>query len=382
MIKYQQKIIVFGGHVQALGIVRILGQMGCNVTVCDETKKNIARHSRYCNQFVLVKNQEILLFLSKKSTIERFGGAILFPTNDEHVEILSRNKQELEKHYIVATDVWVTIEKTFHKKHSYKLAKESGLPIAETYFPENLTDLQSISGRISYPCILKPAVMFRFYNVFKKKVFVCNSPEELLENYNRAATKIPSGDIIIQDIIPGGSQHQYSVGCLFDGEEMVCGFMARRLRQHPIDFGNATTFAETVNIPEVMEYAKIILSSIKYKGVCEVEFKWDERDQKFKFLEINARTWKWHSLAQKADVPMLENYVKMLTGQKTYTNLSWKEASWGHYITDFPVLLKLFVKRRYHKPLSQPKMQAVFSWNDLKPGIREILYLPYLIKSR
>ena len=52
--------IVLGGHVQGLGIVRILGRDNIPVIVIDNTKANLAKHSKYCHKFYRIKDD--LLF--------------------------------------------------------------------------------------------------------------------------------------------------------------------------------------------------------------------------------------------------------------------------------------------------------------------------------
>ncbi|MBE0676653.1 MAG: hypothetical protein IH591_18505, partial [Bacteroidales bacterium] len=55
--------IVLGGHVQALGIVRIVGMRGIPVIVIDGTGRCIARRSKYCRAFYRVRNEDLLEFL-------------------------------------------------------------------------------------------------------------------------------------------------------------------------------------------------------------------------------------------------------------------------------------------------------------------------------
>ena len=50
--KSKVKVLVLGGHIQGLGIVRVLGDRGLNIAVLDETSFNLARYSRYCNDLV------------------------------------------------------------------------------------------------------------------------------------------------------------------------------------------------------------------------------------------------------------------------------------------------------------------------------------------
>ena len=51
--------------------------------------------------------------------------------------------------------------------------------------------------------------------------------------------------------------------------------VARRIRQHPAEFGRATTFAETVDIPTLQERSERLLRAIDYYGLAELEYKRD-----------------------------------------------------------------------------------------------------------
>ena len=53
---------------------------------------------------------------------------------------------------------------------------------------------------------------------------------------------------------------------------------ARRHRQHPSDFGRASTFVETVDLPELAEPSIQFLEAVDYYGLVELEYKQDPRD--------------------------------------------------------------------------------------------------------
>lgn len=78
--------------------------------------------------------------------------------------------------------------------------------------------------------------------------------------------------------------------------------VARRRRQHPHEFGRATTFAETVDLPVLEERSERLLATLEYYGLAEVEYKQDPRDGEYKLLDFNARAWGYHSLGAEAGV--------------------------------------------------------------------------------
>ncbi len=372
--------IILGGHVQALGIVRILGSIGIQTVVIDSTGAAIARRSRYCNAFFMVRDGDLEGFLLSDSFRSRHENWVIFPTNDFHVRLLSVTRAKLELFYRVSTDNWEVTEIFYNKKKTYKLAEQTGVPIPNTFFPAGIDDLNQ--PEIRYPCIVKPAVMIDFYRKVKKKVFLCRDLQELRDNYMRALRVIPADEIIIQEVVAGDGSNQFSSCFLFlDGKSYV-NLTACRLRQHPIGFGNATTYAEVADIPALTVYGEMLLKAAHYNGICEVEFKLDTRDGKYKLLEVNPRTWKWHSIAEKAGTPFLPLFFDHLTGINISQHEGYRPASFCHMITDLPVRLALFLRGdRNWKKLRRPVQHAVWSGNDPAPWFYEKLYLPaFLIK--
>ena len=155
-------VIVLGGHIQALGIVRIFGRLNIPSIVIDNTRYNIAKHSKYCQKFYFVRTEDILKHIEEPYFVEKYKGWIIFPTNDMHVCLLSKNRDRLSKHFIVSTDSWETIEKFYNKKNTYRIVEKLGIPFPKTFYPQSEEDISSIN--IEFPCIIKPAVMHSFYS--------------------------------------------------------------------------------------------------------------------------------------------------------------------------------------------------------------------------
>jgi D-aspartate ligase len=374
-------IIVLGGHVQALGIVRAYGRMGLKTIIIDKTSKNISRHSRYCLANYIVNDSDLLNFLLNLGKENQYQKWLVFPTNDFHVKLLSQHKQALGDFFTITTDDWTTVRVFYNKTETYILARQLGIPIANTFFPDKEEELKTINP--VFPCIIKPAVMYDFFSQVKKKVFVCRNKEELINNYRKACSIIPTEEIIVQDIIKGPSRNQYSACFLFVNGKAYVSLTAIRMRQHPLDFGNATTYAETVDVPILKKYAEKLLKTSGYNGLCEVEFKKDETDGKFKLLEVNTRTWKWHAIAEKAGTPFLETYYNILTGKPAMETTTQAIASFRHGLTDAYVQCQLLLKGyAYAFRKKKPIVNAVFDLYDIKPWLFEKLNLFYLIKSR
>lgn len=374
-------IIVMGGHVQALGIIRILGQLKIPAIIMDDTPWNISRFSKFCSKFIFCTKENWSTQFEQWMQQNEYAHWVVFPTHDSHVEFLSQNKNWLSQHFTVSTDDWERVSVFYDKTKSYEMCKVLNIPMATTYCHVEPQDLDEI--KITFPCIIKPSVMHQFYSQLKKKVLVCRNREELKAQYQLASSIIPKEEIIIQSIIQGDSASQFSVGVLAVNGEIMAQLSACRMRQHPIDFGNATTYAETMVVPEIIEYAKQIMAHTRFTGMCEIEFKKDQLDGEYKFLEVNPRTWKWHAIAVKAEVPFLEMFYQYLTGNKITPQLEFKKAGFFHSLTDWPIRLKLWrMGKDYAFQKVAPCQDAVWSAEDPMPWMIEKLLLPYLLLKR
>lgn len=373
-------VIIIGGHIQGLGIARIFGKNKIPVILLDCETINLTKHSKYCKQFFKYKKGNLLDKLLLLAKTNNYKDWLLMPTNDAHVAVLGENKKRLSKYFKVSTADLEVLSYFFNKRLTYKLASDLNIPIPITWMPDSWNDLSVLD--ITYPCIIKPAIMFTFYSKTKKKVFVCKNAHELKSNYERALNLIPNEEVIIQDIIPGNSEHQYSVCFMFDGEKPLVTLTARRARQHPPDFGNATTYAETVEIPEIVKFAERLLKATNFKGVCEVEFKFDSRDNTYKFLEVNPRTWKWHSIAEKSHSPILMSLYNFTYNLDPIVKNNQEDATFRHLITDLPTMLRMKLSKIKYTKTKKNTKYAVLDLKDLKPTLFEILYLPYFILKR
>ncbi len=371
-------IIVLGGHVQALGIIRILGRLGYRIVVIDNTNINISRHSKYCHRHYVIKDAKLLSFLLAKRG--KYINWAILPTGDYHVKILSKYKDSLEQSYFVCQDSWDKVEKFYNKKFTYTLASQLDIPIPKTY---TVSDISQLEKHTEFPCIIKPSIRHTFYHQVKKKVFICNNQNELRHKYRRTCNIIPADEILIQSIIVGDNSNQYSVCGFYIEGKPIAQLTACRYRQHPINFGYATTYAETTEKPQLEEYAGRIIRAVKYTGICEIEFKYDSRDKQYKLLEVNPRTWKWHVISQLANIPFLELYLKYLNKEDVKPLQSISCASYRHLLTDLPMQFMSLLKGYKHwNRRNKPLAAAVWAKDDPLPALFQFLYLGYFIISR
>ncbi|MCK4306797.1 ATP-grasp domain-containing protein [candidate division WOR-3 bacterium] len=384
--------IVIGGDYQGLGIIRSLGKNGIPVYLLD-TGPCIGKVSKFTSKFFAYEETTLLEFLFNLAHKEKLNNWVIYPTTDEVVKLIAINKNELEKYYKIPTPKWEVTEILYNKKLTCKLAIDLGIPIPKTCFPES----ESIDKlELQFPVIIKPLSKGIFYKLTKKKALKARNRKELIKVVEAVRElPLPLSEIMIQEVIPqtksatGGPSNLYSFCSLFKEGKALAKLSARRIRQHPMDFGRASTFVETVDIPELEMLGTKLLSKLDYYGLSEVEFMWDPRDKTYKLLEVNARTWGWHTFGSGIglDFPFL--LYKDLMGENLaqYIVPLQKDVKWIRILTDTGLVAYEILKGRmkvceYIASLKGKKEYAVWSYQDPLPFLFEIFLLPWLFKTR
>jgi D-aspartate ligase len=380
--------IVIGGEHPGLGIARSLGRRGIPVFVIDD-QHSVSQFSKYVTRTVRVKDlrDENKTVESVLEVGQRYGlkGWVLFPTRDETVAAFSHHRDRLAEFFRVTTAAWETVRWAWDKKNTYDRAAELGIPVPHTYNPRTEQELTALYSRL--PLALKPSVKENFFYATGAKAWRAETPDQLDDLFRRAIRQIRPEEILIQEIIPGDGQRQYSYCAFFRDGEAQSTLVAKRLRQHPREFGRAATYVETIEHSEVEELSKRFLKAIDYYGLVEVEFKQDPRDGQFKLLDVNARTWGFHSIGAPAgvDFPYLlyaDQIGKPIDRSRAKPGIGWLRA-----VTDFPTAASdlwagELSLRSYWNSLRNTRAESVFCLRDPLPSAAEVLMLPYLVTKK
>lgn len=381
--------IVLGGDYQGLNIVRSLGRQGIPVCVIDD-EQSIARYSKYCSHFVkaarLRTDEEIIQALLDAARRFPIAGWILYPTREEMVAAISRFRRQLSQTFRVPTPAWDAVQCAWDKRRTYQLANKLDIPTPCTMTPTNIEELESIDA-VNFPLAIKPAIRERFVYATRSKAWRADNREELRALYKKAVDLVGPGEIMIQELIPGGGSQQYSYCAFFRDGNPVGKMTALRRRQHPLVFGKASTYVETVEVPILDEYSERFLRAINYYGLVELEYKLDPRNGQYKLLDVNARTWGYHSLGASAGVDFTYMLYRDQLGLAVTPAKAQAGIGWLRLTTDIPAaLMAMFggelTLREYLVSLAKCRSDAVFSMEDPLPGIVEILLVPYLAARR
>jgi D-aspartate ligase len=377
--------VVLGGDYQGLGIVRSLGEKGIPVCVIDD-EHSISRYSRFVSHWVRLSNLrdqrqvvDHVLEIGKRLGLH---GWVLYPTREELVAAFSHYRSELSQVFRIPTPAWESVKWAWDKRNTYRLAKELGIPVPITYYPENGDELTQVD-HLPGPFALKPAIKEHFFYAAKAKAWLARDHSELRRLFREASDLAGPGEIMVQEVIPGGGTQQFSYCAFFRRGEAVGKMVVRRRRQHPLQFGRASTYVETVDAPVVEELSARFLRAIDYYGLVEVEYKLDPRDSQYKLLDVNARTWGYHSLGTRAGVDFSYMLFADQIGLPVSSCKGRPGLEWMRMTTDLPAAIVAILAgdtswREYLRSLRTCSVDAVFSLRDPLPGLAEVLLIPYL----
>jgi len=319
-----------------------------------------------------MENEEFISFLlniGKKYHLEQW---VLFPTQDEVVQLIACNVLRLSQIYRLVTQDWDVIRWANDKRLTYRMAEEVGVPYPKTSYVTANDELAALD--VPFPVIIKPAISVHFQYATRLKALPASNPQELLTQYESAIASIAPDEVMVQEIIPGDGRVQYSIATFCQEGDIKQWMTARRTRQYPIDYGLGSSFVEAVDIPELFPLAEKLLRHMRVSGMVEVEFKYDERNQQYKLLDINVRPWGWHTLciACGLDFPYMQ-YCSALesTPSELPTNVDYGY-HWIRMLTDIPAGVQeiragITTPSAYLKSLKGKTTFSVLDWRDPLP---------------
>jgi D-aspartate ligase len=380
--------LVIGGDHPGLGIVRSLGQRGIPVCVVDD-QLSVSYFSRYKSRFLQVKDLrderktvEAVLEVGRRFNLRNW---VLFPTRDETVVAFSRHRAELSEFFRVPTPNWETVKWAWNKKNTYDLARKLDISCPQTFSPQNEDEIETLGSQL--PLAIKPAVKENFFYATGAKAWRAQTMDELRQIYRKAARYISPEEILLQQIIPGDGSHQVSYCAFFCNGQAQGSLVARRARQHPREFGRAATYVESIELPIIEEVSQRFLKAIDYYGLVEFEFKHDPRDGEYKLLDVNARSWGFHSLGSAAGVDFSYMLYADQIGEPILPCRAKPGIGWLRLLTDVPTAISGILNSHislgdYLASLRKTRVESVFCRKDPLPSIAEIVLLPYLIAKK
>jgi len=370
-------VVVLGGYVNALGVVRALHARGVPAVVVRTQSFDIAHLSRCVSSHATVtgvaEQPDLIVDLLERRATDWAGWAVL-PTNDEALAALALNHDRLSSRYRLIAPPLEVARHLLDKTVMLASARAVGADVPTHFGPA--TEETAAGSDLSFPVVVKPLVGYRFAARFGTKLFVANDREELRRCVALLARAKIEGQVV--ELVPGRDSDIYQYTTYVDeAGEPRGGLTVRKLRQGPPLFGVARV-AEIVRSPDGLEETTVELARrIGLRGIASAEYKLDPRNGRFRFLELNGRSVVYNGLLRRAglDLPWLA-WSDYVTGRLERARPNGWPGVWINLHAD--VLYSTLYRTAdrpsladFLTPYRRPKLEAVWSASDPLPFLAQ-----------
>ncbi len=369
--------LILGGAHGSLAVARSLGRRGVPVWFVTHDHP-ITKYSKYTTRSLTWTGPdkkgaaEWLVDLAARHRLARW---VLYPGGDAEARLIAQRHQMLGQAYALTTPPWAVARFACDKRLTHMHADSVGVDSPWNYFPEDRNDIAALD--CSFPVILKPTFNAGRNRFTVAKAWRADDRATLLTRYDQAVALVGRDAVMVQELIPGGGEAQFSYAAVWDRGKPVASLVAHRTRQYPVDFGFTSTFVETIEHREVEAQAFRFLADLRFSGMVEVEFKFDARDGRIKLLDVNPRSWTWIGLGAAAGVDFPWIQWRIATGETVPRLRGRAGCAWTHASRDIvpairSILGGTLTATGYARSLFGPVTFAAFAADDPWPAVADL----------
>jgi predicted ATP-grasp superfamily ATP-dependent carboligase len=281
-------VVVLGAGYGGLGAARSLGRLGVAAWGVHSRGDAPGLASRYWRGTaiwdVAAPADETLGFL--RALGARIGRpAVLLPTTDAAALLIAAHAAALAERFLFATAPIGLVRGLVDKRRLQQLLATAGLPAPRTAFPADADGVRRFAREIGGPIVAKEADP-RVPGVSWKAVVT--DADALLADAE-AARILGLGNLMLQEYVAGGDDASWMFDGYFDAHSVPrAAFVGRKLRQYPPGAGVAS-LAVCARNEEVEATVVPFLRGLGYRGMVDVDLRYDARDGRYKILDVNPR---------------------------------------------------------------------------------------------
>lgn len=233
---------------------------------------------------------------------------ILIPTLDSEIIGYIRLAKELEargiKTYLPSENQLILRDKA----KIFKTFPEKGIAVPKTEYLVDAGKIFELEREIKFPVFIKGSLY---------EAYQANNINEAIYYFNLIRDKwgLP---VLAQEKVDGD---EFNVSLVGDGEGNILGMIPQRkliITDKGKGFGGVV-----VNNKKLNEFTQNVITTLKWRGPCELELIKDNKDNFF-LIEINPRFPAWIRLAEGAGQNLPAMVVKLALGEEVQPFTSYK----------------------------------------------------------
>ena len=225
---------------------------------------------------------------------------LLMPFTSKTFPLISLHSKELGKYTKLICSDFATYSKANDKEKISSIAKAIGLSVPKSICPHTIDDLEEQIAQLEFPVVIKARVNCGM----SKGLRYAYNMDELIGAYSEISQQQSIKGLrefdqpLIQEYIPGKI---YDALYYYHHGDLLAFFTQYREITNPLSGGPGVQNV-TVKDKNLYDYGKILLDALKWHGPAMVEVMLDERDNRYKLLEINPKFWGTLDLSMKCGV--------------------------------------------------------------------------------
>jgi D-aspartate ligase len=212
---------------------------------------------------------ETLISLGKSNR----GKAVLFPTQDGVVELVSNLRDSLHEYYHFVYPEKDIVDMLMDKTKFHRWATENHFPVPESFIASSNSELAAILETIQYPVILKPLYRTADWDKVSPvhKVFKLDEKKDVKKIDFNVFQFTPK--LIVQQWIPGSDDCVLFCLAYYNEKSEELGyFTGKKILQHPIGTGS-TAISIIIDDPYLHDLTTRMFKAANYRGLGSLEVK-------------------------------------------------------------------------------------------------------------
>ena len=291
------KVLLFAGDINVYSVARaFLDEYGILPKVYGKYNSFPCANSKiidYSANYEADQTEVFIQLVNEYARNHHSQKIILMGCGDSYVQLIADYKNDLPENILTPTINGDLMRNLTHKEKFYQRCEELNIP-----YPKTFIHRKELTGNFELPFeppfIVKPSNGIAYWEhpfPSQKKVFKCDTREELNSILALIYAAGYEDSVIVQDFIPGDDTYMRVLTNYSDRNgkvKMMClGHVL--LEEHtPHGIGNHAVII-TEREPSIEKKFKNLLEDIDYIGFSNFDIKYDQRDNEYKVFEINTR---------------------------------------------------------------------------------------------
>ncbi len=286
-------VVIYREGDAAVAVARTLGRLGIRVyLIAQEGVPSPDWSSRYwANRirwdFSRSEEELVSFLLDVGATIRADHGtsAILFTLSDWIAIFIERNSDALREQFVFPQPERPVIRTLLNKWEMHLLAQEHHIPTPAAAHPASFDEIDEFLARTDFPILIKAAEK---YVGDPPRTRMIRSRQELVEEVGDRGAGGEPLNLVLQEYIPGDIDSVWMCNGYFGADpDRDVTFTGKKLRQ--LSAAGIATLAICVPNETVDAQTRRLMRGVGYRGCVGIGWRYDDRDGRYKLLDVNAR---------------------------------------------------------------------------------------------